>query len=551
MENQLQIVIVLIAYLSLLILWGIYQGRKVKTGSDYSIAGRKLPGWVAALSERATGESSWALLGLPGAAYATGLTEIWTAIGCVAGIITAWALLAWRLRDEAEKYNVTTFSDYLAARHGDTGRLLRVISSLTIVFFFFFYVGAQFLGGGKTLHTLFGIEPGLGMLITALIIIPYTIYGGFRSVVYTDVIQALLMITALVIAPVAGIIYISNHPELYASGIGEALRKSGESYTSLTGVAKGFGAGLLITGGFSWFFGYLGGLPQLTMRFMAIRNREQAKKGRNVGIVWTIVAYTGALMIGWIGIAIFGPAGLGDPEYVMPSVILKLFPPVIAAILITGAIAAMISTADSLLILSATELSGSLLKKGEKHQDTSPAVLRKHRLITGIIAVIALLLSYVSPSKIIFTLVSYVWAGIGCTFSVVILLTLFWKRFHGKAAVATIVTGILFTIFWVSGGFEQHYRVTSEKADFLASQNIISNHEKEQLLVLEGRKFVNSARLADKIREQTGWSSEEKKIAVVSSAFAIKSVPARLTTFIACLVAAVISVLLMPQRKDK
>ncbi|HQK70045.1 MAG TPA: sodium/proline symporter [Bacteroidales bacterium] len=551
MENQLQIVIVLIAYLSLLILWGIYQGRKVKTGSDYSIAGRKLPGWVAALSERATGESSWALLGLPGAAYATGLTEIWTAIGCVAGIITAWALLAWRLRDEAEKYNVTTFSDYLAAKHGDTGQLLRVISSLTIVFFFFFYVGAQFLGGGKTLHTLFGIEPGLGMLITALIIIPYTIYGGFRSVVYTDVIQALLMITALVIAPVAGIIYISNHPELYASGIGEALRKSGESYTSLTGVAKGFGAGLLITGGFSWFFGYLGGLPQLTMRFMAIRNREQAKKGRNVGIVWTIVAYTGALMIGWIGIAIFGPAGLGDPEYVMPSVILKLFPPVIAAILITGAIAAMISTADSLLILSATELSGSLLKKVEKHQDTSPAVLRKHRLITGIIAVIALLLSYVSPSKIIFTLVSYVWAGIGCTFSVVILLTLFWKRFHGKAAVATIVTGILFTIFWVSGGFEQHYRVTSEKADFLASQNIISNHEKEQLLVLEGRKFVNSARLADKIREQTGWSSEEKKIAVVSSAFAIKSVPARLTTFIACLVAAVISVLLMPQRKDK
>lgn len=551
MENQLQIVIVLIAYLSLLILWGIYQGRKVKTGSDYSIAGRKLPGWVAALSERATGESSWALLGLPGAAYATGLTEIWTAIGCVAGIITAWALLAWRLRDEAEKYNVTTFSDYLAAKHGDTGQLLRVISSLTIVFFFFFYVGAQFLGGGKTLHTLFGIEPGLGMLITALIIIPYTIYGGFRSVVYTDVIQALLMITALVIAPVAGIIYISNHPELYASGIGEALRKSGESYTSLTGVAKGFGAGLLITGGFSWFFGYLGGLPQLTMRFMAIRNREQAKKGRNVGIVWTIVAYTGALMIGWIGIAIFGPAGLGDPEYVMPSVILKLFPPVIAAILITGAIAAMISTADSLLILSATELSGSLLKKREKHQDTSPAVLRKHRLITGIIAVIALLLSYVSPSKIIFTLVSYVWAGIGCTFSVVILLTLFWKRFHGKAAVATIVTGILFTIFWVSGGFEQYYRVTSEKADFLASQNIISNHEKEQLLVLEGRKFVNSARLADKIREQTGWSSEEKKIAVVSSAFAVKSVPARLTTFIACLVAAVISVLLMPQRKDK
>jgi len=119
MENQLQIIIVMVAYVTLLILWGLYQGRKVKSGTDYSIAGRKLPGWVAALSERATGESSWALLGLPGAAYALGLSEIWTALGCVAGIITAWSLLAWRLRDEAEKYNVTTFTEYIARKHGE------------------------------------------------------------------------------------------------------------------------------------------------------------------------------------------------------------------------------------------------------------------------------------------------------------------------------------------------------------------------------------------------------------------------------------------------
>ncbi|HPF04304.1 MAG TPA: hypothetical protein PLE95_13955, partial [Bacteroidales bacterium] len=188
MENIGLIASVMIIYLSLLILWGIYQGRKVKTGKDFAIAGRKLPGWAAALSERATGESSWALLGLPGAAYAMGLTEIWTAIGCVAGIITAWVLLAWRLRDEAEKYNVSTFTEYISAKHGDYGKIIRIVSSLAIVFFFFFYVGAQFLGGGKTLHTMFGIDPLTGVLITAGIIIPYTIYGGFRSVVYTDVI---------------------------------------------------------------------------------------------------------------------------------------------------------------------------------------------------------------------------------------------------------------------------------------------------------------------------------------------------------------------------
>ena len=181
MENTGLTLSVMVAYLALLILWGLYQGRKVKTESDYSIAGRNLPGWVAALSERATGESSWALLGLPGAAYATGLMETWTAIGCVAGIITAWAAIAWRLRDEATEYEVTTFSGYIAKRRGEMEKWIRVAGSFTIVFFFFFYVGAQFLGGGKTLLSIFGIDPRLGMLITAAIIVPYTIYGGFRS----------------------------------------------------------------------------------------------------------------------------------------------------------------------------------------------------------------------------------------------------------------------------------------------------------------------------------------------------------------------------------
>lgn len=124
-----QLLIVMIAYLSLLILWGLFQGRKVKTSADYAIAGRRLPGWVAALSERATGESSWALLGLPGAAYATGLLEIWTALGCVVGIITAWALIAWRLRDAAEKYNVTTFTEFIAQKHGEVGHWIRMIGS--------------------------------------------------------------------------------------------------------------------------------------------------------------------------------------------------------------------------------------------------------------------------------------------------------------------------------------------------------------------------------------------------------------------------------------
>jgi len=466
MADYAQMLLVVAGYFILLIAWGLVQGRKVKNDCDYAIAGRNLPGWAAALSERATGESSWALLGLPGMAYATGLTEIWTALGCVVGIITAWVGLAWRLRDEAEKYKVNTFSEYIAKKHGEMDRWIRVVASSTIVFFFFFYVGAQFLGGGKTLFTLFSVNEKLGMLVTALIIIPYTIYGGFLSVIYTDCVQAILMIITLIVAPIAGMIYIAKTPGLFAASIPAALKAAGPDYFSLTGAASGFAAGVMIAGCFSWFFGYLGGQPQLSMRFMAIRDAAQAKKARNIGVAWTLVAYLGALAIGWVGLAIFGPHGLPDQEHVLPLVLLKLFPPALAALLITGAIAAMISTADSLLILSSSELSENLVKPFSKKRD-SCAGLGRSRIITGMLALVALGLAYVFPSRLIYTMVSYVWAGIGGTFSIVILFTLFWKRYHGRAVIATIVSGLLFTVLWSVTGMNA--KITSRLLTFFVA----------------------------------------------------------------------------------
>jgi sodium/proline symporter len=492
MENQSIILIVMSIYMILLIVWGIYQGRNVKTGSDFAIAGRKLPGWVAALSERATGESSWALLGLPGAAYATGLMEVWTAIGCVAGIIIAWVLLASRLRNEAEKYEVDTFTDYIAKRHGEVGKWIRIVGSLTIVFFFFFYVGAQFIGGGKTLNNLFGINQDLAMIIIVILVIPYTIYGGFRSVTYTDVIQAIIMIITLIVAPIAGLIYLSDMPEgtVFAHNIADALSKSGEAYSTMTGgavvredsalfgslsevfpnsmnIVKGLGSGIIIAGAFSWFFGYLGGQPQLTMRFMAIKDERNAKIARNIGVIWTVIAYTGALMVGWIGIAIFGPSGLQDQETVMPEVLTTVFNPVVSGILITGVLAAIISTANSLLILSATELSENIIKVGKKSSLDSKTSLFQSRLVTALLSLVALLMAYFSPSDLVYAIVGYVWAGIGSTFSIVILLTLFWKRFHGIPALLTIIVGLTFTIFWIVSGMDQI--VTSRLLTFIVA----------------------------------------------------------------------------------
>jgi Na+(H+)/acetate symporter ActP len=203
----------------------------------------------------------------------------------------------------------------------------------------------------------------------------------------------------------------------------------------------------------------------------------------------------------------------------------------------------MISTADSLLILSATELSGSLFagKKTDDLNEKSGRMLRKQRITTALLAVVALALSYISPSKLIFTLVSYVWAGIGCTFSVVIILTLFWKRFHGKAALVTVVTGLLFTIFWISGGFEQHYSVTRDKAEFLVNQNVLTDHESAGLLNLEGKRFVNVTKFENAVRDNISGSESEGKLAVVVSSCTVKGVPARLTTFIIALIVAIVS----------
>ncbi len=454
MESQSLLLIVMIAYMLIITALGMFIGRKVKNSSDYAIAGRNLPGWAAALSERATGESDWALLGLPGAAYALGLTEMWAAICCVTGILLGWIFIALKLQSEAEKYNANTFMEYISRRHGAVGRYMQITGSFIIAFFFFFYIGAQFIGGGKTIHEMFGLDLGTGILIIVLFVVPYTIYGGFRSVVYTDVIQAVLMFVTLVVGPVMGFYYLANNPDVFAPTIQQALIASGPEYTSLTGAARGFGAGVIIVSGFSWMFGYLGGMPQLATRFMAIKNRKEAIRGRNIGIFWTIFAYTGALLIGWIGLAMFGPGTIADRETIMPAVILKVFPPVIAAVLITGAFAAMISTANSLLILSATEISENLKHSKRKKFKISP--LGRSRLITTVLSLMAFGFALIAREHLIYNIVKYVWAGIGDTFSVVIMLSLFWKKYHARAAFLTIIIGITFTIIWIQSGMEQY-----------------------------------------------------------------------------------------------
>lgn len=452
-----QFVVVMVLYVLFLVGFGIYQGRKVKSGDDFAIAGRSLPGWVAALSERATAESSWCLLGLPGVVYASGLSGTWASIGSFIGIVISWLFIARPLRNDAARYNAVTFTDYLGKRFGPMGSYITVFSSWAIVFFFFFYVGAQFIGGAKTFYTVFNLPINLGMLIVFLIVIPYTIYGGFGSVVYTDCVQAIVMIGALILAPFFGIWYIASDPSVWSHSIIDAFSRADASFGSWTGGLTGFAAFTVIVGEGSWMFGFLGGLPQLATRFMAIKDDREARVGRNIGILWSLGAYIGAPLIGLLGIAIFGPTGLEDPEMVTPAVFLKVFHPAVAALFLTGAIAAMLSTADSLLVLSSTELAENIIipKLSKTRKIDGKAVLKISRLATAGVAVGAIIAAYFVPTKLINTVVGYAWAGIGSTFSVVILGALFSKRFNSKAAFATMVTGVFFTVFWNIMGYEK------------------------------------------------------------------------------------------------
>ena len=452
MENTTLNLIVLLVYMGGLMGFGMYQGMKVKNTTDLNMGGRAVPGWACALSERATAESAWCLVGFPGFAYGSGLVSIWVAIGLALGNIVAWTLLANKMRKEADKYDAQTYVDWIVKRHRKSKAVtaIRIFGSYVVIFLFAFYVEAQVIGGGKTLHTLFGLPVAVGIVLTMVVIIPYTVWGGFQSVVYTDCVQSILMIFTLIVAPAYGLYYISVTPGMYANSVIEALRLAGPAYLDWTAGAKGIFAGFMIASNFAWIIAYLGGCPHLTVRFMAMKDEAAWKMGRNIACVWTVLGYSGAILIGLVGLAIFGPAQINDAEMIMPLVVLKIFNPLLAAICVTGAIAAMLSTADSMLIVTSSEFSENILKpvimKG-KHLDPKKELFIS-RSVTVVVGFAALAMAFLLPANMVYSIVSFAWASMGNPFAVVTCMTLLWDKYTGTAALWTMVFGFFGTVLW-------------------------------------------------------------------------------------------------------
>lgn len=454
------ILIELIVYCGLMLGIGFYFSRKKMDQSDFLLGGKKLPGWALAFSERATGESSWLLLGLTGFVFVEGLSAIWVCIGIALGIVCAWLFLARRFMDETNKHNLLTIPDYLSLKFRTHAKLIRWTASLLIVSFFMFYLGAQFAGAGKTLFSTFGLDMTTAIVLTATIVVIYACMGGFMSVVWTDVIQSILMIVTLVVLPIVALFHISASD----LSISTALANAEPGVDSWTGGLTGFGLGLLIFNNLAWFFGYLGGQPQLSSRFMALKNEKEAKTASTVGIIWTVLAYGGAFLIGLTALTLYDPANFSDVETVLPHMVTDLMPPWIAGILLAGILAAIMSTADSQLLVITGSVSEDILHKAFGLKLTEKQFVTISRITVIAAGLLGLIIALTSES-LVYLVVSWAWAGVGCTLSAAIILTFFWKRTSGIGIVATIITGFISTVIWISTPLEEMF--TSRAATFI------------------------------------------------------------------------------------
>ena len=434
-----------IFYLVLILVVGFITFRINKSHKDFFIAGRRLNPWVVAFSERASGESAWLLLGLPGAAYAAGMLEVWSALGCVSGIIFYWFFIARPLREETERLGAFTLPTFLAAPHEKGQNTIRVLATFIIIFFFIFYLSAQFNGAGKILNVTFGLNRITGMIIGAVVIIFYTMMGGFFAVAWTDVIQGIIMIGTLVVLPVVGLLEIRELSET-AEPLSRLSAAGGHPLMSLTGGRSGWPAAALIISGLSWALGYMG-QPHLLTRFMAIRSADGIKISRRIAIAWVIPAFTGAVIIGIVGAGLYGQGAFDDIEKLMPYLAGELLPAWLAGIFVSGAIAAMMSTADSQLLVISSSVIEDFYHRTLGREVGDKMLLRGSRLITIIVGLVGFIIALTSD-KLIFSMVSYAWAGLGSSFGPLVLLMLTWKKVTWQGAIAGLITGFVSTVVW-------------------------------------------------------------------------------------------------------
>jgi sodium/proline symporter len=454
------ILVVMIVYLGLLAGFAIWSRRETQTLKGFYLAGKKLPYWVVAFSTNATGESGWLLLGLTGMGYAVGAQAYWVVVGEILGIAGSWWLISRRLKRLSDDHDSITVPDALAAKFQDRWHLVRGVAVLIILSMVTIYVTAQMVASGKALDGFLGIPYEWGVVAGSLIIIAYTFIGGHKAVSYTDVLQGVLMFLGLLFVPIVAIDAAGGWDNIMATlaaedvALTDMFSLTDDGFPGWIAIASFVGIGLPFLG-----------VPQLLVRYMSIREEEELKKARWVSVVVLFVFTFGAVTAGVAGRALF--PGLTDPEQIFPTLSSELFSPLLAGILLVIVISAIMSTADSLLLLASSAVVRDTMQKimGSTRSDHQLAVFGK--VVTIVIGVLGIVVAWDDQRKI-FDFVLYAWSGLGAAFGPTLLCVLYYKRTTWAGVIAGMIAGFATSIVWVEVFKAQTYDLYEAIPGFIA-----------------------------------------------------------------------------------
>jgi sodium/proline symporter len=464
--DKVQILAAMCLYMAAVIGIGIYYARRANENSDnYLIGGRQMGPWITAMSAEASDMSGWLLMGLPGVAYWIGLSDaVWTAVGLLIGTYLNWLLVAKRLRGySAVAGDAITIPDYFSNRFKEEKKVLMTIAALFILIFFTVYASSCFVTAGKLFSALFQIKYQYMMIIGALFVIFYTVIGGFLAECASDFMQGLVMFFSLMLVLAIGITNAGGLAAVVANvkeipgffeffGIARPILSDGVQQIGKTGrplfdTAGNYGL-LTIISTLSWGLGYFG-MPQVLLKFMAIRNSSELKLSRRIATVWCAISLTAAVAIGIIGRVLY-PAALltqSSAENVFVLMATRFFPSLLAGVVMAGILAATISSSDSYLLIAAAAFSKSIFHGILKKEASDKEILTVSRVTLLVVALFAMVIA-LDEKSVIFTIVSFAWAGFGATFGPIMVFSLFWKRVTRSGAIAGMLAGGGMVFIW-------------------------------------------------------------------------------------------------------
>lgn len=441
MSEELYHGIALALYMLVMLLIGWYGYKKTTDFDDYMLGGRNLGALVTALSAGAADMSGWLIMGLPGEIYEVGLSALWIAVGLTIGAYLNWLFIAPRLRVYTQVSNDSiTIPSFFDNRLRDNSGVLRIASSIVILVFFTFYVSSGMVAGGKFFQSSFGTSYHTGVIIVGVVVILYTLFGGFLAVSYTDAVQGGIMFFALLLVPIVGLIATGNVSDTTSV----ITSVNPDAFSLLSGVSI-----FVIISGLAWGLGYFG-QPHIIVRFMAISSVKEMKNARRIGISWMILCLLGTSLTALVGIAffqMFPEYTLIDPETVFIDLGRVLFHPFIAGIVLAAVLAAVMSTIASQLIVTSSALIEDLYKRVINQNASEQKYVFLGRLAVLIVSIVALILAWPNNETIL-GLVAFAWAGFGGAFGPIVILSLYWKKITKTGALVGMLTGAIVVGIW-------------------------------------------------------------------------------------------------------